>query len=63
MFTADSRFQILEGNIIIRIKEELEGYGCEKKTDAAALSANSVKLIEIFTQITGKKPSNKILKN
>ncbi len=65
MFAADSRVSKILEDIVIGTKEELEGYGCEeKKTDAATLNVNFVKLIQDNTcKLLAKNLQIKTLKN
>lgn len=64
MFAADSRVSKILEDIVIGTKEELEGYGCEEKTDAATLNVNFVKLIQDNTcKLLAKNLQIKTLKN
>ena len=63
MFATDSKSQILE-DIVIGTKKNLKAtFAEEKDRSLPTLNVNFVKLIQDkYLQITGKKPSNKNIK-
>lgn len=64
MFASDDRVSKILDDIVIGTDEEQEGYGCEEKTRCCNFDCD---LCEIsprqYLQITGKKPSNKNIKD
>ena len=64
MFAADSRVSKILEDIVIGTKEELEATAAKKKTDAATLNVNFVKLIQDNTcKLLAKNLQIKTLKN
>lgn len=63
MFAADSRVSKILEDIVIGTKEELEGYGCEEKDRCCNFECEFCEINpRQYLQITGKKPSNKNIK-
>lgn len=64
MFASDERVSRILEDIVIGTHEDLEGYGCEEKDRCCNFECE---LCEIsprqYLQITGKKPSNKNIKD
>jgi hypothetical protein len=64
MFASDERVSRILDDIVIGTDEEQEGYGCEEKDRCCNFECE---LCEIsprqYLQITGKKPSNKNIKD
>ena len=64
MFAADSRVSKILEDIVIGTKEELEGYGCEEKDRCCNFECEFCEISpRQYLQITGKKPSNKNIKD
>lgn len=63
MFAADERVSKILDDIIIGTIEDQEGYGCEEKDRCCNFECEYCKINpRQYLQITGKKPSNKNVK-
>ena len=60
MFASDTRVSRILEDIVIGTHEELEGYGCEEKDRCCNFECKYCEITpRQYLQITGKKPSNK----
>ena len=63
MFASDERVSRILEDIMIGTHEELEGYGCEEKDRCCNFECKYCEITpRQYLQITGKKPSNKNIK-
>jgi hypothetical protein len=64
MFASDERVSRILDDIVIGTHEELEGYGCEEKDRCCNFDCKYCEITpRQYLQITGKKPSNKNIKD
>ena len=64
MFAADERVSRILEDIVIGTHEDLEGYGCEEKDRCCNFDCEYCEITpRQYLQITGKKPSNKNVKD
>ena len=63
MFASDERVSRILEDIVIGTREDLEGYGCEEKDRCCNFDCEYCEITpRQYLQITGKKPSNKNLR-
>jgi hypothetical protein len=64
MFASDERVSRILDDIVIGTDESQEGYGCEEKDRCCNFECEFCEISpRQYLQITGKKPSNKNIKN
>ena len=64
MFASDERVSRILDDIVIGTDENQEGYGCEEKGRCCNFECEYCEISpRQYLQITGKKPSNKNIKN
>ena len=64
MFASDERVSRILDDIVIGTREDLEGYGCEEKDRCCNFECEYCEISpRQYLQITGKKPSNKNIKD